>query len=162
MSLSTFTLVRAVLSLIGIVCGFVVLFGTLRSRRLLGWTALLLITALLTSVTGFLFLSTSFTPAQGVGVVSLTVLALAVLPLYVYGLAGFSRWVYVIAAVFALNLNVFVGGHTAFPETLVSATISADAFRATIHRLAAYCDGTIDRARHYSREEISPESRVVT
>ena len=59
MSLSTFTLVHVIISLIGIVSGFIVLFGLFGSHRLPGMTALFLITTILTSVTGFLFLSTN-------------------------------------------------------------------------------------------------------
>jgi len=144
-------LVHVALSTIGIVSRFVVSFGMLRGKRFVGWTALFLITTIQTSVTGFLFLSTSFTPAQGGGIVSLVVLAL-----YVYGLVGSWCWVYVIGPVFALYFNAFRQGRTGFPEASVSATIDADAIRATIRRLAGYCDGSIDRARHDSREEISP------
>jgi hypothetical protein len=59
-----------------------------------------------TSVTGFLFPSAGFTPAQGVGMVSLLVLAIAILALYVFRLAGAWRWIYVAGAVAALYFNV--------------------------------------------------------
>ena len=61
-----------------------------------------------TSVTGFLFLFHRFLPSHGVGIVSLIVLALATFALYVRRLAGAWRRTYVIAAVIALYLNVFV------------------------------------------------------
>ncbi len=69
------TFVHVLLSLIGIGSGFVVLFGLLASRRLNGWTALFLVTTVLTSVTGFLFPFHRFLPSHGVGVISLIVLA---------------------------------------------------------------------------------------
>ena len=55
LSLETFTIVHVVISLIGILSGFVVVFGLLGGKRLDGWTALFLTTTVLTSVTGFMF-----------------------------------------------------------------------------------------------------------
>ena len=44
LSLSAFTTLHVVVSLIGIASGFIVLYGMLGSRRLGGWTALFLAT----------------------------------------------------------------------------------------------------------------------
>jgi hypothetical protein len=74
-----------------------------------GWTALALLALILTSVTGFFFHNTTFTPAQGVGVISLAVLAITVIALYFLHLTGIWRWIYVIAAMVAIYLNAFVG-----------------------------------------------------
>src|SRR3989449_4139321 len=82
------TFVHVLLSLIGIGSGFVVLFGLLASRRLNGWTALFLVTTVLTSVTGFLFPFHKFLPSHGVGIVSLVVLAIAIFARYARQLAG--------------------------------------------------------------------------
>jgi len=49
----------------------VVVFGLLGGKRLDGWTALFLVTTVLTSVTGFLFPFHKFLPSHGVGIVSL-------------------------------------------------------------------------------------------
>jgi len=108
MSSSTFTLVHVVLSLIGIVSGLVVLFGMLEARRLEGWTALFLATTVLTSATGFPLPHDHLLPSDIVGIISLVVLAAAILALYAFRLAGSWRWVYVVGAVLALYLNVFV------------------------------------------------------
>jgi len=51
-NLSLFTKLHVVISFIGIVSGLVVMFGLLIGRSLNGWTALFLITTVLTSVTG--------------------------------------------------------------------------------------------------------------
>ena len=59
LSLSTFTMLHVIISLVGIVSGIIVLFGLLGSRRMPGWTALFLLTTILTSVTGFGFPFTS-------------------------------------------------------------------------------------------------------
>jgi hypothetical protein len=108
MSLATFTLVHVVLSLIGIVTGLVVLAGMLRSQRLPGWTAVFLVTTILTSVTGFLFPFEKLLPSHIFGIISLVVLAVTLYALYVRRLAGAARWLYVSTALFALYLNVFV------------------------------------------------------
>jgi hypothetical protein len=116
MSTSTFTVMHVVLSLIGIFSGMVVLFGMLSANRLTGWTALFVASTVSTSVTGFFFHSEHFGPPHVVGVVSLVVLAVAILGLYVYRLAGPWRWIYVGGAVLALYLNVFVGVVQAFEK----------------------------------------------
>jgi hypothetical protein len=108
MSLETFTLAHVVLSLVGIASGFIVLFGMIGAKRLDGWTALFLATTVLTSVTGFFFPVGAFMPSYAVGITSLVFLAAALVALYVYRLAGAWRWIYVVGAVVALYLNVFV------------------------------------------------------
>ena len=107
-AMTTFTQVHVVLSLIAIFAGLVVAFGLLAAKRLDGWTAFFLITTVLTSVTGFFFPFHGFTPAIGVGIVSLLVLAMAILARYGRKLAGPWRWIYVVTAMLALYLNVFV------------------------------------------------------
>ena len=114
MSLATFTLVHVILSLIGIFTGLVVLIGMLNSNRLSGLTAVFLATTLLTSATGFLFPFDKVLPSHIVGIISLVVLALAILALYVFRLAGSWRWIYVGSAVLSLYLNVFVAVVQAF------------------------------------------------
>jgi hypothetical protein len=108
MSLSTFTMVHVVISLIGIVSGFIVLFGLFGSHRLPGMTALFLVFTILTSVTGFLFPFDKLLPSHMVGIVSLIVLAIACFALYVMKLSGAWRWIYTLTAMIALYLNVFV------------------------------------------------------
>jgi hypothetical protein len=76
------------------------------SHRLPITTGLFLFTTALTSMTGFLFPIHDFTPALGVGIVACVILAL--FALYKENLAGAWRWIYVIAAVVSLYLNVFV------------------------------------------------------
>jgi hypothetical protein len=59
-------------------------------------------------VTGFLFPFHGFLPSHGVGIISLLVLAIAIFARYSRHLAGLWRRTYVITAVIALYLNVFV------------------------------------------------------
>ncbi len=108
MILSAFTLFHVALSLVGIGTGLVVAYGLLASKRLDGWTKLFLVTTALTTITGFMFPVHKFLPSHGVGIVSLIVLALAILARYRFDLAGGWRRTYVITAVIALYLNVFV------------------------------------------------------
>ena len=106
--MSTFTFVHVLISLVGIGSGLVVAYGLLTSQRLEAWTACFLVTTVATSVTGFLFPFHGFTPAIGVGILSMVVLIAAILALYAFHLAGAWRWVYVGGAVVALYFNVFV------------------------------------------------------
>jgi hypothetical protein len=109
MSLQTFTLLHVIISLIGIATGLYVLWGMFSGKRLKLWTAIFLATTILTSVTGFMFPFTTLLPSHIVGIISLLVLGVAVVALYYYQLAGRWRWIYVVSAVLALYLNVFVG-----------------------------------------------------
>src|SRR5579862_4611463 len=106
--MTTFTLVHVLISLIAIVSGLVVLFGLCRGNPLNGWTAWFLATTVATSVTGFFFPIHGFTPAIGVGILSLIVLAAAITARYGRHLLGSWRWIYVVGAVVALYFNSFV------------------------------------------------------
>jgi hypothetical protein len=114
MSLSTFTLLHVIISLAGIGSGFIVLFGLLNSKRLDGWTAIFLVTTVLTSVTGFMFPFEGVKPAHIVGGISLVVLAITTWARYGAHLAGASRRIYVVTAAIALYLNCFVAVVQAF------------------------------------------------
>jgi hypothetical protein len=106
--MKAFTLFHVVISLIGIFSGFLVVGGLLSSRLLPGWTKIFLWTTTLTSVTGFLFPVAHFLPSHAVGILSLVVLAFALVALYPKGLRGPWRWVYAVTAILALYLNCFV------------------------------------------------------
>lgn len=108
MTTSTFTFVHVLISLAGIGTGFIVVYGMLAGKRLDGWTAIFLATTVLTSLTGFLFPVEHLLPSHVVGIISLLVLAVAILARYALHLAGAWRWIYVVCAVLALYLNSFV------------------------------------------------------
>ena len=108
MSLATFTLLHVVISLVGIFAGLVAMVGLLKSNTMRGWTALFLVTTILTSATGFLFPFEKLLPSHIVGILSLVLLAIACLALYGQKLAGPWRWIYVVTAMISLYLNVFV------------------------------------------------------
>lgn len=108
MSLATYTLVHVVLSLLGIGSGLIVLLGMLTGRRLDALTAVFLATTVLTSGTGFGFPFVHLLPSHIVGIMSLVVLAVAIVARYARHLAGAWRTIYVVTAAIALYLNVFV------------------------------------------------------
>jgi hypothetical protein len=96
------------ISLIAIVAGFVVAYGLLTAQRLDRWTALFLWTTTATSVTGFPLPADHILPSHIVGIISLVVLAIAFVARYVRQLANGWRAAYVVTALVALYLNVFV------------------------------------------------------
>ena len=108
MGMTAFTLFHVALSLAGIFSGFIVVFGLLTGKRLDGWTALFLVTTVLTSVTGFLFPFHKVMPSHILGVLSLIALVVAIFARYMLQLAGGRRRSYVVSSVIALYFNVFV------------------------------------------------------
>src|SRR5438128_12663731 len=78
MILHIYTVIHALISLIAIFTGLIVVFGVIGGKRLDGWTKWFLITAVLTTASGFFFPFHGFTPAIGLGIISLRFLALTV------------------------------------------------------------------------------------
>lgn len=116
MDLATFTAIHTALSLIAMAAGLVVVIGLLRNRTMPWWTALFLLTAVATSATGFGFPFNGFLPSHAVGIVSLIVLAAAILARYLFRFAGAWQWIYVAGIVVGLYLDVFVGVVQAFQK----------------------------------------------
>jgi len=108
LSTQTFLQLHVALSLIGIATGLVAVIAMVRGTFLRGWTAVFLITTVLTSATGFPLPPFGLDPPRIVGIVSLVVLALAIAGLYAFRLAGPWRWIYVVTATIALYFNCFV------------------------------------------------------
>ena len=108
MSLSTFVTVHVVISLIGIVAGIIVMFGMLGSNRMPALTAIFLLFTILTNATGFLFPFEKLLPSHIIAIISLVLLAIACIALYGMKLSGAWRWIYMLTALIALYLNVFV------------------------------------------------------
>jgi len=108
MSLSAFTTLHVIISLIAIVSGFIVMSGLFGSNRMPGLTALFLLFTILTSVTGFMFPFTELLPSHMIGILSLVLLAIACIAFYGMKLSGAWRWIYVVTAMVSLYLNVFV------------------------------------------------------
>jgi hypothetical protein len=102
------TLGHVVVSLVGIVTGFVVAADMLSGRQRGGWTAWFLATTVLTSVSGFLFPVDRILPSHVLGVLSLIVLGVALYAQYVRHLVGHWRTTYIVTALTAQHFNVFV------------------------------------------------------
>ncbi len=102
------TIIHTLISLVAIVTGVVVVFAMLARNRADGWTKWFLITAVATTVTGFFFPFHGFTPAIGLGLISLPFLALTIFARYPKQLHRAWRWIYVIGAVICLYFNLFV------------------------------------------------------
>jgi hypothetical protein len=108
LSIADFTVLHVVISMIAIFAGFMVVGAMFAGANLGGWTALFLLMTILTSLTGFLFLFKTVTPAIVVGVIASVILVVALWALYGHGLAGRWRVIYVVTAMISLYLNVFV------------------------------------------------------
>ena len=108
MDSQAFTLTHVAISLIAILSGLVVAYGLLTAKKFEGWTLLFLVATVVTSVTGFFFHRDHILPSHIVGVISLLLLAGAIVARYSFRLRGSWRVVYVDCAVASLYLNVFV------------------------------------------------------
>ena len=108
MILHIYTIMHTLISLIAIFTGLIIVFGMIGGKCLDGWTKWFLITAVLTTATGFFFPFHSFTPAIGLGIVSLPFLALTLFARCSKQLAGAWRWLYVIGVVICWYFNLFV------------------------------------------------------
>jgi glucan phosphoethanolaminetransferase (alkaline phosphatase superfamily) len=76
--LTPFTLFHVLLSIVGLVAGLVFLLGLFYGRFLRGWTFTFLGFTIATSVTGFFFPFKGITPGIVLGILSLIVLAIAI------------------------------------------------------------------------------------
>jgi hypothetical protein len=101
--------IHVALSLLEIPVGLVVVYGLLNGTSYGGWTAAFLALAVLTSLTGFPLPPFGFDPPRAVGVLTLVLLGAAVVALYVFALKGAWRWIYIVTAIAAFYLDVFVG-----------------------------------------------------
>jgi hypothetical protein len=108
MALHILTIVHVIISLLAIASGFVVMAAMVRGEARHPWTAFFLAMTVATSATGFLFPIKGFTPALAFGVISLIVLGLAIHAWRAKRLEGGWRKTYLINALFAQYLNVFV------------------------------------------------------
>ena len=95
-------------SLIGIMTGLVAVPTLASGRWLGGWHAAFLASTIATSLSGFLFPVGGFTPALGVGAISLLALAAALLSLRKRQAGRLPGAVYAASATLVLYINLFV------------------------------------------------------
>src|SRR6201996_3237384 len=108
LSLSAFTELHVVISLIAIVVGLVVMVGMLGPYHAGALTGIFLLFTILTNVTGFMFPFNGVTPGLLIGILSCVLLAIACFALYSMKAAGPWRWIYLLTALVSLYLNTFV------------------------------------------------------
>jgi hypothetical protein len=111
-----FLQIHVAISLIALVAGLIALYSWINSKNWNGWTALFLVTIILTSVTGFPLPPFGLDPPRMVGILSLILLAIAVLGIHVFKISGPWRWIFIITATAALWLDAFVGVIQAFAK----------------------------------------------
>lgn len=103
---------------IALFAGAIVLIALLRGRQQPTWAAVLLLSTVLLSLTGFALPSPPGTPtpdpARIVGVVELALVVIAALALYIGHLARAWRGIYVVTIVLTVYFNAFVAVTQAF------------------------------------------------
>ena len=103
-----FTAFHTLLSLIAIVAGLCVINMLIKNRRPDVWTAVFLITMIGTDVTGFMFPFHKLLPSHIFGILSLLVMAIALLAHYAFRFAGAWSRIYAVTMGIAVYLNFFV------------------------------------------------------
>lgn len=104
LSTGLYTGIHVVLSLIGILSGFLLLFTLIGRKKHTFWTPVFFVTNILTDVTGFLFPFKGITPGIILGALSLVALLIAGIATTRRNLRG----LYVIGVATAQFFNVFV------------------------------------------------------
>ena len=99
---------HTILSLIAIGAGGCLILAMSKGRNAGHWTLAFLISMIATNVTGFLLPAPKLLPSHITGVISLAVIAIALLAHYVFHFAGAWRAVYAITMGIAVYLNFFV------------------------------------------------------
>lgn len=99
---------HTVISLVAIIAGFPVVRDLLRSRADGTWTAIFLVTALVTNITGFFLPATQLLPSHIVGIISTLLLIAAILGRYVFQYAGPWRWIYAVGMTLGQYFLLFV------------------------------------------------------
>jgi hypothetical protein len=113
---TTFTGIHTDVSVIAIVLGMVTVIALSRGQLVDGWTIGFLVTAVLTSATGYGFTSTRVLPSHIVGAIALIVLAITILARYGFHLAGRWRTIYPVGVVSSLYFLIFVAIAQAFAK----------------------------------------------
>jgi hypothetical protein len=103
-----FTAFHTLLSLAAIVTGAFVMAMLIKNRRPDIWTLGFFVTMIATDVTGFMFPFAKLLPSHITGIISLVLLALALLGQYVFRFAGAWRWIYAVTMGLAVYLDFFV------------------------------------------------------
>lgn len=106
MSTQAFTLLHVAVSHLAMASGIMVLCGLVVGQLYRRCNSLFLVTASLTSITGFAFPNAHITPGIIVGVLSLIALVLAAIALYAYHLNGAFRSTFVVSTTVNANSSL--------------------------------------------------------
>jgi hypothetical protein len=107
-SVTAYTLIHVVLSLVGMVAGLVLAGGLVGGTRPERWAVVFLATTVAANATGLGFPLVHVLPSHVVAIISLVVLAVVMVAQYVRHFAGGWRATYAVSVVVATYLNVFV------------------------------------------------------
>ena len=113
MSLHTFTVLHVVICIVELFAGAVVVLQMLAGKRS-GLNFLFLLTAVLTTITGFLFPYHGPTPAITLGFITLPLLLLAAVAWYTGRLRGVWRVIYVLSVLILFYLDAYVAVEQSF------------------------------------------------
>lgn len=114
LDLATFTAIHTIISIVAILTGIPAVLALLGRQVAAIWTSSFLVTAALTSATGFGFPFTGVLPSHVVGAVALVVLAVAIFARVGAHFAGAWRWIYAAGLVASLYFLIFVAIAQAF------------------------------------------------
>ena len=103
-----FTTFHTLLSIAALIAGALAMMSLVNNRRAGVWTTTFLVSMIATDVTGFLFPFDKLLPSHFTGIVSLVLLAVALLAQFAFNFAGAWRWVYAVTLGLAVYLNYFV------------------------------------------------------
>jgi hypothetical protein len=110
---------HTIISLIALGTGILAVLALLGLHMPVIWTQLFLLTAAVTSATGFLFPVTAVLPSHIIGAIALVVLVAVLLARFVGHFAGVWRWVYAGGIVASLYFLLFVAIAQAFSKVPV-------------------------------------------
>ena len=103
-----FTAFHTLLSIAALITGALVMLTLVKNRRPDIWTIGFLVTMIATDVTGFLFPFGKLLPSHITGIISLALIALALLAHYGFHFSGAWRSIYAVSMGVAVYLNFFV------------------------------------------------------
>ncbi|MDB5364070.1 MAG: hypothetical protein JWO51_5367 [Rhodospirillales bacterium] len=107
---------HTIISFIAIAAGILAVLALFGLRLAPIWTQVFLVTAVVTSATGFLLPATAILPSHVIGALALVVLAAVLLARFIGPLAGVWRWVYAGGMVASLYFLCFVAIAQAFSK----------------------------------------------
>src|SRR5208282_1324935 len=151
--------IHVILSLVGILSGLVVLYRLLFGGDSGAWTALFLITTILTSLSGFPLPPFGFDPPGAIGVLSLILLLGAVVAYYAFHLVGIWRLIYVGCAVAALLSQCVRPRRAGLPEGSVPARSGAHRVRAAVRHRSRDRAAGFHRAWRIGGDPLPPGER---